>query len=143
MSDDGVKSLFNAGIALAERIDSLQRALNASRFNLRGFNQETGTFNYEVMINALDGLLLEAWAKLDKQEKIDAERVRKLTHDCINHYPPMEQSGSERSGSSGFKMNQKNFDKLKNLLLIYEKKMKEYLDEHALNSPNRDDDEGL
>ena len=33
MDEERKKSIFNAGVAQAERIDSLQRALNSARFN--------------------------------------------------------------------------------------------------------------
>ena len=135
--DEGKMSKFNAGVALTERIDSLQRALNMARFNPLSPNQDTGTFNYQVMINANDGLLSECWAKLTDSEKKQADRIRKLVHKMVELFPPIVQ------GQEGPKINKNNYRKFNELILIYEKMNKDILDSHNLNSPNVDSDEGL
>ena len=60
---------FNAGVAFAERLDSLQRAINMARFNLVALNPTTGTYNFEVMKSALDSLFREAEPKCSDAEK--------------------------------------------------------------------------
>ena len=84
--DGGKKSRFNAGVALTERIDALQRAINSARFNPIAMNMDTGTYNFMVMINANDGLLDEAWAKLSDKEKASGNRIKKLALNTQNFF---------------------------------------------------------
>jgi hypothetical protein len=135
--EEGKRSVFNAGVAQTERIDSLQRAINAARFNLVAVNYDTGTFNYEVIISACDGLMNEAWAKLDASEKTFSERIRGTVKKFIEANPPFKKNNGE------VKVSNENFKKMSELLDLYEKTTKRMLDSHDLNSPNRDDDEGL
>lgn len=133
--NESSKSKFNAGVALAERIDSMQRALNASRFNPLAPNMETGRFGFEVMISANDSLLNECWAKLTPNEQKEGERMRKLVHLFIKLMPPVTKINNE------LKVNNKNYEDLLNLLDMYEKMNKTFLDAHDLNAPNKDEDD--
>lgn len=135
--DEGRKSVFNAGVAQTERIDSLQRAINMARFNLLAVNPETGTFNYEITIAAIDGLLEEGKPKFQDKEKDNADKIRKLVHSFVEIFPPIANS------QQGWKISKDNYKKLTELLTFYESTIKEYLDAHNLNNPDSDDDEGL
>jgi hypothetical protein len=135
--EGGGKSLFNAGIALTERIDALQRAMNASRFNPLARNFDVGKFNYEVMITSLDGLLMEAWAKMSDPERKDAARIKNLVYNFLEVNPII----TNQNGQT--KINMQNYKKFMQLIDVYEKKVKIYLDGHNLNAPNMDEDEGL
>lgn len=138
--DDNSKiSVFNAGVALAIRLDSLQKALNAARFNLQQFNPETETFNYQIMIDSLNSLRMESWSKLDKDEKVNLQRVDKLVKSFIKFRAPINEI-TTTTGKS-YSWNPENFTALVELLDIYERLIKDALDRHALNSPNRDDDD--
>ena len=130
------KSVFNAGIAATERIDALQRSLNAARFNLKMFNMETGTFNYEIMISSLNGLFHEAWAKLDPEEKVEGETIYSLIRSCMRIFPPIKQSKMDNTKY----IDENNWEKLERLLIIYERTIKEYLDKHNLNAPNQEEE---
>lgn len=132
-------SKFNAGVALAERIDSLQRALNAARYNPLAYNFEVGKFNYEIMVISCDGLLNEVWSKLDEKERVYGERIRKLILGFMESNPIT----STKSKDGEIKVNTMNFKKFMALVDLYEKTDKIFLDEHNLNSPNFDDDDGL
>lgn len=133
--DDGKKSIFNAGIAQTERIDSLQRAINAARFNPLQINPETMTYNYEVLINANEGLLNEAWAKLTQEEQTKVLYIRKIIREFVKQYPPIY-----RNDKGEVDMNKENYDKLLQLLFIYEQANKELLDAHNLNAPNAEEE---
>lgn len=137
--DEGSKiSRFNAGVAQAERIDVLQRAINMARFNPLVVDMNTQTYNYEVILNANDGLLLEAWAKLTEAEKKQADKIYNLAHGFKKTFPIIMQNNNGDQT-----INRQNFEKFMEILNTYEKKNKVFLDEHSLNSPNMDDDEGL
>lgn len=136
--DGGKQSVFNAGVLLTQRIDFLQRAMNAARFNPIAMNEETGTFNYEVMLNAMDSLLNESWAKLTDKEQEKGKRISKIVHDFIKLNPIVTPNKD-----GGFKVNRLNLDKFMEIIDIYEKTNKVLLDAHSLNSPDSDDDGGL
>jgi hypothetical protein len=140
--EDEKQSKFNAGVALAERIDSLQRALNAVRFNLRRYNIETETFNFKVFIDALDGLKMEAWSKLTKDERKELTKIKELIESTLRYLSPVE-SHINLHGEIQYDWDEKNFTSLEKILFIYERKIKEALDRHNFNSPNADDDDGL
>jgi len=138
MEDEGRKSRFNAGVALTERIDALQRAINSARFNPLAMNTDTGTYNYMVMINANDGLLDEAWAKLSPHEKIQGSKIKNLIKDFVELNPPITIFKGELT------VNKKNLKGIMALLDMYCKMNKEFLDNHNLNAPDDEwDNEGL
>jgi len=138
------RSYFNAGVAMAERIDALQRALNASRFNPFIFNMETGTYNYQIMINSLNSLLSECWGKLTNDEKTLGKKFDEVIGEYARLNPPITNKTSQRNGISEPVVDMKAWEKLRPLLLIYERQVKEFLEAHDMNSPNKDwdDDEG-
>src|SRR5437867_4355431 len=119
-------SMFNAGVAQAERIDSLQRAINAARFNPQDFNVETKTFHYQIIISSLNGLMMEAWSKLDNKEQIFLSKLDKLINDFIKVNPVINQNYGIKTGME-FSWNSDNYRKLLYLLSLYEKTIKEYL----------------
>jgi hypothetical protein len=134
--EEDKQSKFNAGIALTERLDSLQRAINAARFNPILKNFETGTYNYEIMICSCDGLLNEAWDKLSPAEKTFAQRLTKVVHEMKELFPPIE---VDDRGNT--RINNTHYKKMLVVIDFYEKKMKEWLGRHNLNAPNKDEDE--
>jgi hypothetical protein len=133
--DTGGTSVFNAGILMTERIDSLQRAINAARFNPLAQNVEVGRFNYEIMVCANDGLLNECWSKLNAKEKVQGDRIRKIVITFLELNPIIVNANGET------KVNRLNYKKFMELIDIYEKTNKIFLDAHRLNSPNVDDDD--
>jgi len=137
MEGEGKKSVFNAGIAQTERIHSLQQALNAARFNLTAYNYEVNKFNYEVMVSSNDGLLMEVWSKLTCDEQVKGNRIRKIVTDFMKTFPIVYSNNGE------YKINNKNLEKFKELIMVYEQINKVFLDVHNLNSPNYEADEGL
>ena len=87
MSEEGSKSFFNAGMAMAERIDGLQRAINAARFNPLALNGELQKYNYEIMCSSCDGLLKECWGKLTPTEKTEARKIKEATEGFLQYFP--------------------------------------------------------
>jgi len=133
--DYGQKSRFNAGVAQTERIDSLQRAIITSKFDLLGMNPDTESYNYEVVIIANELLINEAWAKMSKEERELAERTRKAARNYVTAFPPFKIMNGE------IKVNRDNYTKLVELLDFYEKFTKRILDAHDLNNPSREEDD--
>lgn len=134
--DEGKKSVFNAGVAQTERIDSLQKAVNSCRFNPTAFNQEVGRYNYELMVSANDGLLAEVWAKLSPNEKVQGKRIQELMVKFMEQNKIIYYYGGEQ------KINLNNLKKFNVLITLYERMNKQFLDDHNLNAPNWDEDDG-
>jgi hypothetical protein len=140
MEEESKKSLFNAGVAQAERIDSLQRAINAGRFNLIDRNIDTGTRNYEVIIAALDSLINECWGKATSKEKIKLGQIYQIVKFRIKTSPPVILASDEEVGYVE-RIDHNNLDTVIRLIDIYERYIREVLDAHNLNAPNRDMDD--
>lgn len=134
--EEDKKSRFNAGVALTERIDALQWAINSARFNPMNTNFETGTLNYEVMISANEGLFYEAWAKLNVYERKLGKKIKELIYEYLKIYPPVS------IDDKGNKIiNITNSEKIIKLLNFFEEMNKDFLDKHDLNAPSKDEDE--
>lgn len=142
-NSEGVKSQFNAGVALTQRIDSLQRAINAARYNPFAINPETMTYNWQVMIDSLNGLYQEGRPKFTDAEQKDCEQIRGVVDKLIEFSPPVMTQTQGRYGTQRQSVDYESWTKLKKLLTIYEQKLRQYFDVHNLNSPNREDDDGL
>jgi len=134
--EDVKLSKFNAGIAQTERIDSLQRAINAAKFNPLMRNFETGTFNFEVMISAADCLGREGWDKFDEAERKHLNKHEQLVKSWVRTFFPISQM---KNGE--IKVNQKAYESFLELYDLWEKLLKIYLGKHSLNAPSKDEDD--
>ena len=138
--EESKQSVFNAGVAKAERIDSLQRALNASRFNLTLPNFDTGTYNYDVMLTCLETLRLEAWAKGTKVERVYLDKIRKHIDEIKEKYCPYKECYNI-DGERELVWDNKKLNIIKKILVRYEEIIRDVLDAHALDAPNKDYDD--
>ncbi len=139
----GSNSRFNAAIAQMERIDSLQRAMNAARFNKFLVNEETMTYNYQVTISSIKGLYQEISKKLSDKEKKEFNRKLKKVEYLLSKYPPVVSINKGRLNqlqtvidSVASKIFEEELDNL-------EEYIRNLADSHGYNSPDDDDDEGL
>ena len=135
--EDDRKSQFNAGVAMAKRIDDLQQKLNAARFNPLMLNASTGTYNYEVMIKCCDGLISEAIGKMNDVEKTVVAKIQEIIGMYQKCYLVIKKT------KDGDKINLINFEKLFPLINYYEVYAKTVLDNHNFNSPDFDNDDGI
>lgn len=127
-------SIFNAGVSLAQRIDELQRAINAAKYNPVSFNPEVSKFNYEIMLTSNDLLFNCAWSKLKSIERERGEKLRKIVHKLVELNPIVTQHQND------IKVNRTNLKKFLDLFLVYERAVLEFLEAHDLQSPNKDTD---
>lgn len=141
--EGGSNSRFNAAVAQMERIDSLQRAMNAARFNRFLVNEETMTYNYQVTISSIKGLYQEISKKLtDKEIKEFKSKLKKVEY-LLEKYPPIIAINKGRDNqvqvavdSVASKLFESELDELEELI-------RNLADSHGYNSPDDDDDEGL
>ena len=133
--DEGGKSRFNAGIALTERIDSLQRTINAAKFNPFAKNFETGTYNYEILIVAIDNMIAEGWDKFSDPEKEYCLKLLKILEMTNETFSPIVVVGEEQ------KINYENYQNFKKIFGYCERRIKEFYGKHNLNAPSIDEDD--
>ena len=133
------KSLFNAGIAQVMRLDKLQQAMNAARFNLKAINMETGTYNYECFINAAKCAFDEIWPKLSDKEKKEGSSLIKTAEDIIRYKSPYESCSNK--GETKHLFNKKSYENMEDLIDIISRRLRELMDAHDFNSPSKDEDD--
>lgn len=136
--DDAKKSRFNAGIAQVERIDSLQRAINGAKFNPLMRNIETGTYGYEIIMDALDCMIDEGWEKFSPKERESALRMNTILRKMRKFFPPVDLDKDNLPS-----INKDNYENFMLFAGMFGRKLKEYYGNHDLNAPNSEDDEGL
>jgi len=135
MSDDNKKSVFNSGVAMAERNDGLRRAIQMGRYSPTAFNMEVGKFNFEIMVTSVDNLFNSAWGKLTPNERKEGDRYSKLINKLLLLKPIITGIGSKEP-----KINRDNLHKFLELFTLYERKINEYYEAHDLDSPNKEFD---
>lgn len=133
--ENSKKSVFNAGVAMTERIDGLQIAINSARFNLLAKNMEIGKFNYEIIIAANDGLLQEVWSKLSEKEKDMARKIQTVVHDYVEMNPLIINANGK------VKIHKENLKKFVEISDFYERTIKDFLEEHNLNAPSKEEED--
>jgi hypothetical protein len=89
------------------------------------------------MVSACDGLLLEAWGKLKAEEKKRGDRLRKVVRNFLEMHPIIKEFQGE------VRIDTSNLKKFNELIILYEQTMKVFLDDHNLNAPNYEDNDGL
>lgn len=137
-------AIFNAGVFQTKRIAELQERINLVSLNPKIFNEEFGVYNYEVWITSIDSLLMEVMPKLTETEVKQGEMVRDKVHDFKKSNPVFTSSTSLRAGKkTTYNFDVENYEVMYKVVTMYEKLIRIYLDNHDLNNPSKDDDEGL
>lgn len=133
---DYQKAVFNEGVLIAYRLDTIQSRINSVRVNPLFWNPEQNTYNYNIWFGDLCSLLHEAWSKLTDDEKIIIDKLRVLIDDYLRYFPPHKIIVNEGLNEHKLKINYSNWEKIKKLLFIFEKDIKVYLDRHGLANPD-------
>ena len=143
--EEGSNSQFNAGLLQMKRIHEIQDLLNRASLNPLAFNEELGVYNYQIIFSSTCSLLNEASPKLGKDERKDAEKLRNGIREFIVKFPIYELKKDIKAGSnySTNSLNKKHWQILLDWLQTYETLIRNLLDKHQLNSPNKEDDDGL
>src|SRR3990167_5266353 len=87
MEETNKLAVFNAGIAQSERIHHLQEQINLSRHNPFLINPMTMTYSFQNIISSLNGLLMEAWGKLNQGERALGNKLRQAIEIILIKYP--------------------------------------------------------
>ncbi len=138
--DFGKTSKFNAGVLQMQRIHDLQERLNLAKINPIAYNEDLGLFNYEIIINTTNALYLEAESKLGLYEKEQAIALKKAIEVFMERKPVhVEKRMSQYPYRMNLQLDKSNWDILRKVIFFYESLVRDYLEVHALNSPQADD----
>jgi len=137
-SDNGAVSMWNEGNLKSLRLHETQELINLSK-------RDRLTY-YEDWISAIDMLYGEGQSKYSDDEIDEIERIRKLitTHILVN--PPQINVSHSLLGRIVEKTitNNASWFELKQLIELFEKKVKQFNDNHGLSTRNVDNsDDGL
>ncbi len=127
MSEEEEKGIFNSATATAETIASLTRTMNSARFNPLIMNQELMKMNYEVWASSCDSIFMECYASLSVEERLEGEKLKMLVSNYLKYKPIMV---SSHNGET--RVHNENYSKFLELINLYEKKMRIFLDKHRL-----------
>lgn len=136
---EGAKASWNEAGYLVKRLDILQSRINAVRTNPLTWNYEQSCYNYQVWFSDLLSLLNEVWAKLDDKEMEDAKIFENTLRNAFKLMPPHKIIHKASTNERETKLNLYSWELIYNNLLIFERKIKEFLEHHGLSNP---DDEG-
>lgn len=132
-------SKFNPAQHKMNRINDISRTINEAKLSLFSWNPTWNSWNYIVWFVGLTILYGEVFIKFSEDEKKECEKIRKAINDCLLKYPIQEQLKNGRWS----RVNMERFEIFKKFIGIYEDKVKEMQDAHGLDTPNREDDQGL
>jgi hypothetical protein len=136
---ENILSKFNAGMFQTERIHTLQSRLNDCNANLSAFNGDFNCWNFELAFKTLCSLFSEVYPKLLIEEKNLGINFIESLDDNAKKFLILEQDENKNK----LQLNDKNFKSYCKILFRFELMIKDYLDNHGLNNPNKDDLEGL
>ena len=121
-----------------QRLHNLQSQINRCNLNPTAYDEETASWNFELILSCNNSLLEEAWPKLSTKEKEDIAKLKIAMETFLNKYPIYEKS----KRNSPLRINDIHWEIFKSWLFKYSLNIRELLDKHRLSSPD-EDDEGL
>ena len=135
----GEISKFNPAQHKMNRLNELSRIINESKLSLHSYNNEFNDWNYNLYFLAVTSLYEEVFVKFSEEEKISCDVIRVAIEMMKNKYPIQEDSKKRRWTA----INVDRFKIFISWIRKYEEKVKELQDEHGLDTPNQEDDQGL
>lgn len=131
-------SRFNPAQHKMNRINSISENINASSMNLEAWNIELCDWNYNIYFKALVRLYHEVYTKFSDDEKEECEIIRRAIEKSMEDYPVRE-----KLKRGWGQLNTARLRIFKRYIEEYEKIVKKYQNEHGLDTPNMEDDEGI
>ena len=136
------KSTFNEAALKMRRLHTLQENINKVRSIPLHWNDDIKDYNYNYIFANLNSLLLESWGKLTDKERTEVDKLRSIIQRFIRTAPPHKTSSTVNNSISKVTIDFALWYKLEDMLLDYEKRIKDCMDKHGLSTPS-DDDYGL
>jgi len=135
------ESLFNEAILKMQRLHSSQERVNELRTNMLAWNFEFNKYNYEIIISDLISLCHEV-APLMKQKELEQFiAFRKLFDDMLELAPihKTKYRPTFATGSPSKEIDFNNWEKLRNVMFLFEDFARKQIDVHGLASPKKKD----
>lgn len=142
--DDLKVSSFNSAMFKMIRLHESLDKVNKLNQDPLGIDILTGEENYQLIFRALTSLYLEAYPNLDKESKQIGEDLRSTIEEYIDNFPARKVRLRDGRETEKMQFKKEHWDKIKKALLIYEKKVREFISITGMDTPERvDDTEGL
>lgn len=132
---EGKISTYNSGLLLTERVHRLQHNLNMCNSNLL-IKGKNGIYGYQLAATLLHSLLAEVYPKMSSAEQKEGLELKKEMDEIIKL--PVFRMVNRLDGPVR-QIHQENWKIIKEKLFTYELKVRCYIDEHGLSSPNKTD----
>jgi len=135
-------SEWNEGTFKSARLNDIQDRINFWKLDLLG--KTKGKFNYMWLLADINNLLGEGHSKYSDLERKEVDIYRNLLKKALIHLPPTQIIISEQIGGTetSVEIHKENYDKFIELMLLFEREVKDLNDKHGLTTMNRDDDMG-
>lgn len=141
-NEEGRISEWNEGNFKSIRLHEIQDSINKLRLNPLMITE--GKFNYIWLIHNIDILCGEGYSKYSKTERKEVDEIQELLYQACENLPPT--LVVENEGIAGkektFTVHKERYQKLMELITIFERKVKDYNDKHGLTSPNKEEHGG-
>lgn len=138
-TEEDSKSQFNEAFLKMYRINKLQDAINNSNISPLAWNVNLNVYNYQILFSSLNGLLMEAWSKLNPKEKEDAGNMKSAIESAMKKYPIYETRKNVAIGKTETKLNKRNWETISKWLFKYEVMVREMLGRTGYDSPNKEE----
>ena len=135
--DEGKMSDFNAAALKMKRLDKILDNLNEINGNLFAWNEEYGVVNYELKFSRCKQLYQEVESKLTEKERLKGVALQEHLQKFIDDHPvyTKPKKRNVREDKSVKKILKKWLDK-------YETLVREYIDNHGMDT-RYEDESGL
>ncbi len=139
-SDEGKFSEFNPAALKMMRLDKAQTLINQINGNLLAYNSEHGVYNFELKFRVCNNLYQEVESKLSKDERKDAEEMRKAVEKALENNQIYTSSQNKTFPyNKTTKLNEGTWKIIKKWLFDWETRVRALLDSHGLDTKYIDD----
>lgn len=135
----GEISKFNPAQHKMNRLNELSRIINETKLSLKSWNNEFNDWNYNLYFLAVTSLYEEVFVKFSEEEKMSCDVLR-IAIEAMKVKYPIQERGKKNKWTG---LDSRRFNIFMKWMRKYEEIVKELQDEHGLDTPNQEDDQGL
>ncbi len=141
--NNGSISEWNEGNFKNLRLHEAQEMINMGKVDPFSYCSEGTSWNYQIWKAGIDILFGEGSSKYKDTEIKEVEKICSFYDQFLVAKPPFKQITEHHIDSQGTKFipNQENQKKIKKILQMYEKIVKQYNDDHGLSTRNKEEEE--
>jgi hypothetical protein len=135
----GTQSSFNEASLKMIRIHKFQETSGVCNFNPLQPNQQTGTYNYEVIFECNNNLLKECWGKMNDKEREELKNTKDYLQKFLKKHPIHKQINFPNENKPQTKTFIYHWEIYKEALFNYELRIRELLTRIKYDSPDMDE----